>query len=228
MSETKQTSELNQEVIIEKAKDFWTRHKKIITIASLAIIVVAGGWYIYRHYFILPKEIKAQEALFRAEEYYRKDSVMKALNGDGQNPGFLKIIDRYKGTKAANLANFYAGSCYIKLNENEKAIRYLKKFSSASKPAKAHALKLMADAYGDLGKTKEALEYYKKASNAFEKDENFASECLFMAAYLAHKSMNDKNTAIALYKELKKRFPRSSYSYDADKYLAMLGVYNTD
>lgn len=54
------------------------------------------------------------------------DSVNLALNGDGMNWGFLRVIDKYGGTKAGNLANFYAGDCYIKLNENEKAIKYLK------------------------------------------------------------------------------------------------------
>ncbi len=44
--------------------------------------------------------------MFKAEEYYRMDSLNLALNGDGQNLGFLKVIDRYGGTDAGNLADF--------------------------------------------------------------------------------------------------------------------------
>lgn len=126
------------------------------------------------------------------------------------------------------MANYYAGVCYIKLNENEKAIKYLKKFSSSSRPSQARAYKYIADAYGDLGNNKEAVDYYKKAAAAFEKEDNFAAECLFMAAYLSQKSLNDPQSAIALYKELKEKYPRTQQGFDADNYLAQLGVYSTD
>jgi tetratricopeptide (TPR) repeat protein len=215
-------------VVIAKAKDFWTRYSKHTSISSVAVILLFGGWYVYRNYVQKPKEAKATEVMFRAEEYFRMDSVSKALNGDGQYWGFLKVIDKYGGTKAGNMANYYAGVCYIKLNENEKAVKYLKKFSSSSKPSQARAYKYMADAYGDLGKNKEAVEYYKKAAYQFEKEESFAAECLFMAAYLSQKSLNDTKSAIELYKEVKEKYPRTQQGTDADIYLAQLGVYSTD
>ncbi len=216
------------EVIIAKAKDFWGKYGKTITIASVLIIIVAGGLYAYDKFFKSPKESKAAEVMFKAEEYYRTDSLNKALNGDGQYWGFLKVIDKYSGTDAGNLAHFYAGSCYIKLNDNEKALTQLKKFKTSSKPLQARAYKLMADAYADLGKNKEALEYYQKAAHHFEKDEPFAAECLFMGAYLAQKTLNDTKTATTLYKEIKEKYPRTQQGYDADNYLAQMGVYKTD
>ncbi len=228
MADKKNVQEFDEQVVIAKAKDFWTRYGKLTTIASVAAILLAGGWYVYRNYVKNPKEAKATEVMFRAEEYYRMDSVNKALNGDGQYWGFLKVIDKYGGTKAGNMASYYAGVCYIKLNENEKAIKYLKKFSSSSKPSQARAYKYLADAYGDLGKNKEAVEYYKKAAYRFEKEETFAAECLFMAAYLSQKSLNDTKSAIELYKEVKEKYPRSQQGFDADTYLAQLGVYSTD
>lgn len=228
MADKKNVQEFDEQVVVAKAKDFWTKYGKLTTIISVAVILLAGGWYVYQNFVKKPKEAKAVEALFKAEEYYRMDSVSKALNGDGQHWGFLKVIDKYGGTKAGNMASFYAGSCYIKLNENEKAIKYLKKFSSSSKPAQARAYKLMADAYADLGKNKEALDYYKKAGHHFEKEEAFSAECLFNAAYLAQKVLNDTKTATDLYKEIKEKFPKSQQSSDADNYLAQMGVYSTD
>ncbi len=215
------------EVIIAKAKDFWEKYGRLLTIASIVVIVIAGGWYVYQEYFKKPKEAKAVEMMFRAEEYYRTDSIKKALNGDGQYWGFLKVIDQYGGTKAGNLARYYVGSCYIKLNDNEKALQYLKKFETSSKPVQAMAYKLMADAYADLGKSKDALDYYKKAAEHFDKDVNNAAECLFLAAYLAQRTMNDSKTAIELYKELKEKYPNTQQGSNADNYLAQLGIYNT-
>lgn len=228
MADKKNVQEFDEQVVIEKAKDFWAKYGKLTTTISLIVIVLAGGWYGYRNYIQKPKETKATELMFKAEEYYRADSVSKALNGDGINWGFLKIIDKYGGTKAGKLAQFYAGSCYIKLNENEKAVKYLKKFSSISKPTQARAWKLLADAYADMGKNKEALEYYQKAARHFPKEEAFAADCLFLGAYLAHKTLNDTKTAATLYKELKEKYPRSQPGLEADNYLAQIGVYTTE
>ncbi|MBK9570199.1 MAG: tetratricopeptide repeat protein [Chitinophagaceae bacterium] len=229
MTDKKNVQEsMHDEIVIAKVKNFWTKYSNPIMIASAVIILVVGGWYIYQNFFKNPKETKATEIMFKAEEYYRLDSANLALNGDGQNWGFLKIIDKYGGTKAGNLANFYAGDCYIKLNENEKAIKYLKKFSGDSKPVQARAYKLMADAYAELGKNADALNYYKKAAHHFEKDATNSAEYLFYAAYLADRVLKDPKEAIALYKELKEKFPKTNQGQEADNYLAQLGVYNTE
>jgi tetratricopeptide (TPR) repeat protein len=216
------------EVVIAKAKDFWGKYGKVLSIASIAVILLIGGWYVYNNFFKAPKEAKAADAIFKAEEYYRMDSINLALNGDGQNWGFLKVIDKYSGTKSANLAHYYAGSCYIKLNENEKAISQLKKFSSSSGLVQARAYKLIADAYGDMGKNKEAFDYYKKAGHHFEKDYAGSAESLFMAAYIAQRSLNDTKAATELYKEITEKFPGTEQAIKADTYLAQMGVYSTD
>lgn len=218
----------NDERVIEKAKDFWGKYGKLITIASVVVIVLGGGWYGYQNFVKKPKEVKAADVLFKAEEYFRMDSVTKALNGDGQSWGFLRVIDKYGGTDAGNLANFYAGSCYIKLNDNDKAIKYLKKFNGDSKPVQARAYKLLGDAFADLGKNADALSYYKKAARHFEKDEANSAESLFAAAYLADRVIKDSKEAISLYKEVKEKFPKTQQAFDADNYLAQLGVYNTN
>lgn len=228
MADKKNVQEFDEQVAIAKAKDFWGKYGKLTTIISVAVILLAGGWYAYNNFVKKPKEAKAVEAMFKAEDYFRQDSIVKALNGDGQNWGFLKVIDKYGGTKAGNMANFYAGSCYIKLNENDKAVKYLKKFNSSSKPAQARGYKLLADAYADLGKNSEALDYYKKAAHEFEKDEAFSADCLYMAGYLAQKVMNDNKAATSLFKELKEKFPKTQQAIDAENNLAQMGVYSSD
>src|SRR5215218_595675 len=115
MAETKQVAERNtDQKVVEKAKDFWGRNSKIVLIASAAIIILCGGYLAYKYLVKGPKEDKAVEAMFKAEEYYRLDSLNVALNGDGINAGFLKIIKNYNGTSAGNLAKFYAGDIYLK------------------------------------------------------------------------------------------------------------------
>lgn len=59
MADKKNVQELDGEVVIAKAKDFWTRYSKPIMIASAVIIVAVGGWYIYQNFVKKPKEAKA-------------------------------------------------------------------------------------------------------------------------------------------------------------------------
>lgn len=218
----------SSEAVIAKAKGFWEKYSKPLMIGSILLFVVIGGWYGYQHFVVKPKEEKAVEAMFRAEDYFRMDSLKLALNGDGQNLGFEKIADKFSGTKTAELAKFYAGTCNLRLNNFDKAVKYLKDFSSSSDLIQARAYKLLGDAYAEQGKNEDALSSYKKAGRQFAKDDANSPEYLFTAAYFADRVMKNKEEAISLYKELKEKFPSSTQAVDADNFLAQLGVYNTE
>lgn len=221
-----QTTE--NEAVIERAKDFWERFGKTILIVVGAIVVVVGGYLIYKNFVMAPKEKKANDAIFRAQEYYQQDSLDKALNGDGQYLGFEKIISQYGGTQAGELARFYAGSIYLKKGNFDKAVSYLKEFDTDAPQISARAHKLLADAYAEQGKGKEAVDQYKKAAAAFEEDDMAASEALFYAAYLSDRVLNDKSQAVDLYKQIKTKYSQTQWSYEADKYLAQNGVYSVE
>ena len=96
--------------VVDRAKDFWNRYGRGIMIAAGAIILLGGGWLAYKYLVKVPKEEKAAEAIWQAENYFMQDSVQKALKGDGQFAGLEKIADQYDGTAAGNLADFYAGA----------------------------------------------------------------------------------------------------------------------
>lgn len=215
------------EAVIAKAKSFWDKYSKPLMIVSILVIVLVGGWYSYQQFMVKPKEAKAEEAIFRAEEYFRNDSLKLALDGDGVNPGFVKIADKFSGTKAGELANYYAGACYLKLNDYEKAVKYLKSFSSSSGLVQARAYKLLGDAYADGNKNEEALSSYKKAAREFTADEVNSADYLFTAAYFADRVMKNKDEAVKLYTEVKEKYPGSRQAFDADNFLAQLGTYNT-
>ncbi|MFN2458959.1 MAG: tetratricopeptide repeat protein [Chitinophagaceae bacterium] len=227
MAETKpviRTREDHQ--VVDRAKDFWSRYNRPILIASAVIILLGGGYLIYKYFVKAPQEKKAAEAINKAEEYFRLDSFQLALRGDGINPGFERIIDRYGGTRAGNLARFYAGVSYLHSGDPAKAVKYLKDFETEAKQVQARAYKVLGDAYAEQGKNSDAFANYKKAARHFEEDEGFASDYLFMAAYFAARVMNNKKEAIDLFKELKEKYPRTERGFEADKYLAQLGVYN--
>lgn len=226
----------SNQLVVERAKDFWARYNRPIMIICAVIILAGGGYLGYKKFYKEPQEDKANDALFKAESYHRNallspnpDSLIRlALNGDGANPGFLRVISKFKGTDAANIARLYAGECYLVLNDNANAIKYLKDFSTSSKFFQARAYKLLGDAYADQGKNKDALDYYKKAAHHFTDDADNSSEALFLAAYLAQTKLSNNKEAIELFKELKEKFPNTQRGAEADKYLARLGVYSTE
>lgn len=218
-------SPLSADPSVAALQGFWQNNRRWLLFAIGAVLLIGGGWFAYLQFYQAPREQKAQDALFKAEEYYRMDSIQKALNGDGQYPGLLKVISQYSGTASANLANFYAGSCYLKQDNYEKAIKYLGDFSTDEKLTQARAYKLMGDAYADWGKLEQALNAYLKAGRHFKEDEANSPEYLFLAAYLADRGMKNTKRAIELYQEIKETYPRSQQAFDADNYLAQLGVY---
>lgn len=222
VTETKATTATTTEHHGDKAQQFWNRNSKYIVYGFAAIVLLVGGYLVYQNYFKGPEEQKASEAMWRAEEFYRADSVRLALNGSGANQGFLKIISKYGSTKAGNLARFYAGSCYMKLGDFNNAIRHLKEFSTDDELLKLRTAGLLGDAYAETGKKNDAAQNYKRAGTMFEADNINSPEYLFRAGLL-YETMGKNQDAIDMYSIIKQKYPTSQRGIEIDKYLARLG-----
>jgi tetratricopeptide (TPR) repeat protein len=224
MSEIKHPAHLEEEKNpVAQLQLAWDKYGKMVSYVVLALVIIVGAVIGYRNLVVEPKEKQASEAMFRAEEYYREDSARLALNGDNINAGFIKVMSRYSGTRAAKLASFYAGSCYLKLGDFNNAVKYLKDFSTPVKELQIRAYGLLGDAYSEQGKKEEAAEQYKKAGTYYAEDELFSPEYLFRSGYL-YENMGKTQEAIAMYKLIKDKYPTSQRGLDIDKYLARLGV----
>jgi tetratricopeptide (TPR) repeat protein len=225
MSEIKHPVHLEEEKNpVAELRNTWERYGKQASYALIVIVLLVAGYLGYRSWIAEPNEKKAVESMFRAEQYYRMDSARLALNGDAINYGFLKVIARYGGTRAASLASFYAGSCYMKLGDFNNAVKYLKDFSTSVQILQERDYGLLADAYSELNRKEEAAEQYKKAGTYFEKDELFSPEYLFRSGYL-YESMGKTQDAITMYKMIKDKYPQSQRGIEIDKYLARLGAF---
>ncbi len=220
---------------IQRARGFWLNYGKPITYAGSAVIVLLAGWLVYKYMFKLPKEDKANDDVYVTQKYFTdftnesgSDSAKaliaaKVLNGDGRNDGALRIINKYSGTAAANLCEYYAGACYLHLHQYAKAIKFLKDFNAdGATQIKSRAYGMIGDANAELNKNNEALDYYKKAANVDDKDEFTSSEYLFRAALFAQATGKTKE-AIELFKKIKDEYPLSEKAADVDRYLAKLG-----
>ncbi len=206
------------EEALSKTEQFIESNQKILTYVIGGIIVIILLFFGYNKFIKHPREKSAATAMFRAEYYFDKDSLNLALNGDGENSGFLDIIDQYGSTKSGNLAKYYAGVCYYKQGNYNKAIDYFKKFGSSDLITPAMALGAIGDSYMQLGNAEKAAEYYMDAAN--KNANEFSSPTFLLKAGWTYEILNNWEKALSSYEKLKKDFPKSREARDIDKYIA--------
>lgn len=235
MSETK--VKYDDADVVRKARGFWADYGKPVMYIGSVIVIILVGWMVYKYMFQIPKQEKANDVVFVTQKYFsemgnaQSDSgkallAAKVLNGDGVNPGALKIISRYSGTDAGNLAQYYAGASYLQLKQFDKAIKYLKDFDAdGALQIESRAFGMIADASAELNKNDQALDYYKKAANVDDQDDFNSSQFLFRAALFAQVTGKTQE-AIDLFKKLKEDYPLTERATEAERYLARLGEFS--
>jgi TolA-binding protein len=212
----------NAEVIQEKLVDVETwleKNPKTAIGITAAILIVVGGFFGFRYYQGNQDGI-AQKDMFQAIHYFEADSLNLALNGDGNNLGFLQIIEDYGMTDAGNLANYYAGVIYMKQAKFPLAIFHFEDFSSDDLLVQARAYSLMGDAYMEQKDFENAAKYYNKAAE-YKPNKEFTPTYL-MKAGLAYEKLNQNDKAINAYQTVIDKYWESPEFQNAKKYKAKL------
>jgi len=211
-------AEANVGEIFSKSERFIETYRNHIIIAVAAVIVLVVVVLGIRQYYFLPKEKEAQASIFPGENYLANQQWELALNGDGKDyVGFVGIIEDYKMTKTAKLAEAYAGICYYHLNKPEEALAYLKKYNVSDKVIAPVIKGLMGDCYVDLGKVAEGIKYFNKAAS--EANSELLSPIYLKKAGTAYESLFDYANAVKTYQTIKNKYPASQEASDIEKYI---------
>ncbi len=192
----------SQDVInesISKSEQFINKNKNII-FSFFAVIALSILAFSVFSYLKTTQNNNAQNEMFQAVYYFEKDSLVQALNGDGNNYGFLEIIDEYSLSDAANLSRFYAGASYLKLGNYQNAINYLNNFSSSDLLIQGRAYSLIGDAYVELGDFGNAITFFKKASN--ENPNEFFTPSYLLKLAIVYEETGDLESALEAYEEI--------------------------
>ncbi len=197
---------------------FYEKNKKAILWGCgglLAIIIIA---LLVHQFYITPRNNSANESIFHAEQAFMDGNYEKALNGDGENMGFLAVIDEYGNTKAGNIACLYAAKCYAATEKYQEAIDMLNKFDGCGdamiSPA---AIALKGNCYAELGENEKAAELLLKAAS--EADNNTISPTCLLQAGQIYAAIGQNDKALDCYKQIKSKYQQSSVYYDIDKYI---------
>jgi tetratricopeptide (TPR) repeat protein len=205
-------------VILSRSEQFIENNQKKIIYGVIAIAVVVGAVLGFKHGYLIPQEKKATTAMFKGEQYFAKDSFALALNGNGADyEGFEAIIDQYGSTEAANLAKAYAGICYYKLGDAEKALEKLKSFKGKENMISPAIEGLIGDCYINLGNVKEGISYFEKAAK--KADNEVISPIYLKKAGIAYESLKQYKDAIKAYSTIKDKYYSSMEASDIDKYI---------
>jgi len=217
--ETKQGDERleNVEEALSKTELWIENNQKTLWIILIALLVVAFG--IFGVTKIKDKRNQtASTLIYKAQDYFTKEQYDMALNGDGNNVGFLDIINDYGKTKTGKLAAYYAGISYMKQGNYNDAITYLKKYTSNDQVLAPMALGAIGDCYMELDDMQNAVSYYGKA--AAKNPNDFTSPLFLSKQANTYEIMGDYAKALESYKKLKQDFPLSNEAFEISKNIA--------
>ncbi len=208
-----------------KTEEWVAKNQKyIFIIVGLAAAIVLG-YLGYSKLIQEPKESEAMNDMFKAQQYFdqavtgtEKDSLFTlALNGGEGKFGMLDIIEEYKGTNAANLANYYAGMAYLNMQDYQNAIAFLSDFSSEDQVLGPIAKGGIGDAFVQLNQPEDALDYYVKAAQ-MQTNEYTTPMYLYKAGNIAMQlGQNDK--ALQYFTRIKEEFPSATEATNIDVFI---------
>ena len=209
------------DLLAGKAEAFFNdkRNKNLVFgIGGIVAILVIG--FLGYKYYIENNNKLAQQEMFQAVYYFEADSLNKALKGDGINPGFVQIMEDYKGTDAANLAKFYAGAAYLQQGSFASAALQLEDFSSNDYLLQARAYALTGDAYSESNEFDKAISAYKKAVDEKPNAEFTPIYALKLAS--AYEAAGDMKQAADAYALIIDKYSKSTFLPEAKKQKARL------
>ena len=205
------------EVALTRTEQFIEDNSKKLSYIVLGIVIVVLIFIGVKRMYIAPMEKEASQQMFMAERFFDKDSFNLALNGYGTYPGFLQIIDDYGITKSANLAQYYAGICYLNMGQFDNAIDYLEDFSTSDLLVGSAKYSSIGDAWVELGDFDKAITAYNKGIDKYPND--FTTPIMLKKQGLVYEQEGDYQGAVTAYETIQKEYPESNEGKDISKYI---------
>lgn len=216
-----------------KTEAWVEKNQKIILILVGVIALAVLAYLAYINFVQAPKEQEAMAEMYQAQTFFDEatsatadnDSIYNmALNGGKGKYGFLDIIDNYGGTKAANLAHYYAGMAYLNTNDYKNAISQLDDFSSDDAMLGPLAKGAIGDAFVQLNDAEQALGYYETAATM--QDNEFTAPRFLLKAGITALQLGKADVAQKHLSNLVENYADSDQAAKAKIYLAQAEAMN--
>nr|WP_294896169.1 tetratricopeptide repeat protein [uncultured Pedobacter sp.] len=218
MSNTQKDRSSGLTMSMDRAGYFVQENKKSLIVIAATIVGLVVLFFAYQKFYLAPRETEAINQMYKAQAYWEQKDWDKAIKGDGNFPGFEKIIDEYDNTKSANLAYYYLGIAYLNKGEYQKAAESLTKYNGSDAIIAPEALGAAGDAYVELKDYDQAITFYKKASS--KGDNLFAAPIYLKKLGLVYEEQKDFKSAVDTYNKIKTDYPESATASTIDMYIA--------
>ncbi len=217
--EKKELDELDKvNAALSSSEQFIQQYQKPILLGLLAIVIIVSAIIGVRHFYVLPRENKAQAEMYKGVFYFEKDSFQLALQGNGADfIGFKAIADGYSSTKAGNLAAAYSGLSLYNLGKYDEAITYLKNFDADEEFISPAIIGTIGDCYVNMDKYEEGVGYFERAAK--KADNDMLSPIYLKKAATVYEKLGNKKKALEMYQKIKDSYPKSMSNQDIEKYI---------
>lgn len=217
--EKKELDELDKvNAALSSSEQFIQQYQKPILLGLLAIVIIVSAIIGVRHFYVLPRENKAQAEMYKGVFYFEKDSFQLALQGNGADfIGFKAIADEYSSTKAGNLAAAYSGLSLYNLGKYDEAITYLKNFDADEEFISPAIIGTIGDCYVNMDKYEEGVGYFERAAK--KADNDMLSPIYLKKAATVYEKLGNKKKALEMYQKMKDSYPKSMSNQDIEKYI---------
>ncbi|MGC1620897.1 MAG: tetratricopeptide repeat protein [Candidatus Acidiferrum sp.] len=236
MAERLSRKELKQDKIhdaIEHGAEAVFSHTSILAWAILVAVIVAVG-YAGWHFYTDRQTVQASAALDVAMKTY---SARIGTVPDPSDPGellypaeearaqdaaqkFSEVAKKYPHTNPGRLATYYAALCQEDLDHQNQALEELTKISSSKdKELAAMAQYQIGIIYERTGKPADAAKVFR---NLADHSSVFVPRPLALLELAEVLRQSDPKEAANVYEQLKKEFPNTAVSDEADRGLETL------
>lgn len=185
---------------------------RLITFSIGGVILVLGGYLIYRQFVWSPKNEKSKEAYYTGLNYATQDSTDMAIEE------LEAVVKKYDGTLGGENAQFTLARQYMEKGNFKKALKELDGVEVSDTYVAIYRIGLQGDCYSELGKFTEALDKYEEAAGINE-NEKTTPEYLFKAALVAEK-LKDFEKATGFYERIRDEFTAFAQQKAIEKYIA--------
>lgn len=201
-----------------KARQYFEEHQAtMLKIAGGAVLIIALAAF-----WVMSKSRAESQA-----SYELGMAILSSQTSAGDpvalTQQFLQIAERYSGTASGDDARYYLAKLKAQQHQPEEALKAYEDFlEHAGKASYLYpaALAGKASTLEDLGRPKEAAEYYLKAA---EVRKNFFAEASFrLDAARCFLAAGEKDRAREQYQSVTAHYPKTAYSQKAEDGLARL------
>lgn len=220
-----QDMEVKMDNAIGRTEDFLHRNGKSLLTVVLVIVLAVGGYFAYKHLYLAGRGERAAAAMFVAQQNLAQEMYEVALHGDGNNLGFLDVIAHYGSTPHGNIANHYAGLCFVKLGDFDSAMEHLERYRRV-RGVPAHLVNaqnfgLRGDIHVQRNELERAVEMYEHAVHIGENP--MTSPYYLKKMGLALMAINRPVEAMSAFQRILDEYPASFEARDIEKYMGAAG-----